>query len=85
MTVHDAPSLAMLLTEVGAFRDEPFTLIDVGCSGGLYEPAHDFMPDIRAVGFDPLISEVDRLNRTLTAACGSQSVPWTLPPSMASW
>ena len=63
MTVHDAPSLAMLLTEVGAFRDEPFTLIDVGCSGGLYEPAHDFMPDIRAVGFDPLISEVDRLNR----------------------
>jgi len=60
---HDAPSLAMLLTEVGAFRDEPFTLIDVGCSGGLYEPAHDFMPDLRAVGFDPLISEVDRLNR----------------------
>ena len=53
----------MLLTEVGAFRDEPFTLIDVGCSGGLYEPAHDFMPDLRAVGFDPLISEVDRLAR----------------------
>ena len=53
----------MLLTEVGAFQDEPFTLIDVGCSGGLYEPAHDFMPDLRAVGFDPLISEVDRLAR----------------------
>ena len=59
---HDPPSLATLLTKVGAFQDEPFTLIDVGCSGGLYEPAHDFMPDLRAVGFDPLVSEIDRLN-----------------------
>ena len=61
--MHDAPSLASLLTATGAFQEEPFTLVDVGCSGGLYEPARDFMPDLRAVGFDPLISEIGRLNR----------------------
>ena len=56
-----APSLARILTDLGAFTDEPFTLIDVGCSGGIFNPALDFIPSIKAVGFDPITDEVERL------------------------
>lgn len=57
-------SVAQLLTQVGAFQQDPFCLVDVGCSGGLVEAASHFSPHLRAVGFDPLISEVERLRAT---------------------
>lgn len=56
-----APSLARILTDAGAFTNEPFTLLDVGCSDGIFNPALDFIPSIRAVGFDPVTDEVERL------------------------
>ncbi len=59
-----APSLARILTDAGAFVDEPFTLIDVGCSGGIFNPALEFTPSLKAVGFDPITDEVDRLQAT---------------------
>ncbi len=59
-----APSLARILTDAGAFVDEPFTLIDVGCSGGIFNPALEFAPSLKAVGFDPITDEVDRLQAT---------------------
>ncbi len=59
-----APSLARILTDVGAFVDEPFTLIDVGCSGGIFSPALEFTPSLKAVGFDPITDEVERLQAT---------------------
>ena len=55
------PTLARVLTDAGTFRDAPFTLIDVGCSGGLIDMAGEFSPNLRAVGFDPLTTEVERL------------------------
>lgn len=61
MTLSDAPSLARVLTDAGTFHDAPFTVIDVGCSGGLVDLADEFSPDLRAVGFDPLTTEVERL------------------------
>jgi FkbM family methyltransferase len=61
VTPPDTPTLARLLTDAGTFRDAPFTLIDVGCSGGLIDMAGEFSPDLRAVGFDPLTTEVERL------------------------
>lgn len=56
-----ASTLAQVLTQRGIFRSQPFTLIDVGCSGGLFDPANAFLPDLRAVGFDPIEAEVTRL------------------------
>ncbi|HEY7187259.1 MAG TPA: FkbM family methyltransferase [Vicinamibacterales bacterium] len=46
--------------------DTPFFLIDVGCSGGIEKRWDVFGDRLRAVGFDPLISEVDRLNSVNT-------------------
>src|SRR5689334_25444488 len=37
-------------------------LLDVGASGGIHTRWSDFADRLTAVGFDPLISEVDRLN-----------------------
>ena len=47
--------------DAGLLGDEYFRLIDVGCSGGL-DPAWGYLgPALRAVAFDPLISEIERL------------------------
>ncbi|HMD70154.1 MAG TPA: FkbM family methyltransferase [Bryobacteraceae bacterium] len=50
------------LVERGVFRDDPFSLVDVGCSGGIPEQWRHFEDQIQAVGFDPLIREIERLN-----------------------
>ncbi len=39
------------------------TLVDVGASGGLDPLWRQFEPGLRAIGFDPLETEVDRLNQ----------------------
>jgi FkbM family methyltransferase len=43
--------------------DEPFTLVDVGCSGGIDSAFRVFGENLVAVGFDPNIAEVNRLRR----------------------
>ena len=40
----------------------PFFLIDVGCSRGIDNRWHLFGEHLRAIGFDPLVAEIDRLN-----------------------
>src|SRR5208337_4344738 len=40
---------------------EAFTLIDVGCSGGLDPAWRDFGSRLRAFGFDPQVQEIERL------------------------
>ena len=40
----------------------PFFLLDVGCSGGIEYRWHFFGDHLRAIGFDPLVAEIDRLN-----------------------
>lgn len=40
----------------------PFTLVDVGCSGGLASEFRNFGGNLRAVGVDPNVDEVQRLN-----------------------
>jgi Methyltransferase FkbM domain len=47
----------------GLFGDEPFVLVDVGCSGGIAEHWRQFEPALRAFGFDPLVRECERLNK----------------------
>ena len=41
---------------------EPFTLIDVGCSGGIHPAWRIFGQQLRALGVDPMIAECERLN-----------------------
>jgi len=40
----------------------PFFLLDVGCSGGIEQRWRIFGDRLRAIGFDPLVAEIDRLN-----------------------
>ncbi len=44
-----------------------FMLIDVGCSGGISSLWRQFGDRLHAHGFDPLIAEVERLNKTESA------------------
>jgi FkbM family methyltransferase len=41
---------------------EPFSLIDVGASGGIAQYWSVFGPTLKAIGFDPYVTEVERLN-----------------------
>ncbi len=49
-----------------ALGDGRFTLIDVGCSGGLDEGWRVFGDRLRAFGFDPSVHEIDRLTQAET-------------------
>jgi FkbM family methyltransferase len=68
----------------------PFLLLDVGCSGGLDQRWSAFGDRLRAVGFDPLIAEVDRLNAVNTnqgvrfeaAFVGCHDFDSLFPPSL---
>lgn len=46
--------------------EKNFTLIDVGCSGGIESYWIDHFGDnLSAIGFDPLVTEIERLNSSL--------------------
>lgn len=57
-----------LIMERGLFKDNPFVLIDVGCSGGISSVWRKFGGDLIAFGFDPQISECRRLQAQETNA-----------------
>lgn len=57
----DEPQLTRLLVERGMFRRDPVHIVDVGASGGIDSYWHEFGDQLRAVGFDPLIVEIERL------------------------
>jgi hypothetical protein len=46
----------------GAFAREPFVLADVGASGGIARHWRHLEPALKAYGFDPLVTECERLN-----------------------
>jgi hypothetical protein len=54
--------LTQCLVERGLFSDDPFRLIDVGCSGGISKFWQIFQTSLQALGIDPVIDECDRLN-----------------------
>ena len=55
------PPLTTLLASLDCFKEEPFFLVDIGASGGIEPHWNTFIPYLRAVGFDPLVAEVERL------------------------
>jgi FkbM family methyltransferase len=56
------PPLTRHLVSRGLFQDDPFQLVDVGASGGIDGYWEAFEPTLRAIGFDSLVNEVNRLN-----------------------
>ena len=60
--IQSDPKLTKSLVAGGAFQSAPICLADVGASGGIDYYWNLFGRDLRAVGFDPLIKEVERLN-----------------------
>lgn len=55
------PHFTLDLVRQGRLRSTPFTLIDVGCSGGLAPLWRRFEPDLRALAIDPVVTECARL------------------------
>jgi FkbM family methyltransferase len=56
------PKLTKSLVVKGVLQSSPLGLVDVGASGGIDYYWNVFDTCLRAVGFDPLIKEVERLN-----------------------
>ena len=49
------------------FKNSPFSLIDVGCSGGISNIWNIYEPYLKAYGIDPVIAECENLNRNKTS------------------
>ena len=60
-TIYD-PILPTALRKLAGDPLGELTVIDVGASGGIDQIWRHFEPRFRAVGFDPLVPEVERLN-----------------------
>lgn len=58
------PHFTLDVVRRGLLQEHPFTLIDVGCSGGLSPLWRQFEPHLRAVGIDPVVEECRRLAAT---------------------
>lgn len=53
--------LTSYVLERRLWGERPLFLLDVGCSGGIEKRWRAFGDRLRAVGFDPLVAEIDRL------------------------
>jgi hypothetical protein len=62
----------------------PFFLLDVGCSGGIEQRWRIFGDRLRAIGFDPLVAEIDRLNAANTHAGVSYVAAFITAPDYES-
>ena len=65
MGVKAFPMTAYLVGK-GLFRDNPFALVDAGCRGGIEECWRVFGDDLRAMGIDPMVAEIKRLQSAET-------------------
>jgi len=61
--INQNPILPARFAESSRYLIEELMLIDVGASGGIDSFWRCFGSSLKAVGFDPLIAEVDRLNK----------------------
>jgi len=59
-------TLTQCLVEKGLFANSPFTLVDVGCGGGLVPVWRQFQAGLRAIGVDPQVEECRRLQAAET-------------------
>src|SRR5688572_25364680 len=59
------PPTPFLRLVAGGFQDT-FTLVDIGCSGGLADTWRAWGQHLRAFGFDPNLAEIERLTAAET-------------------
>ena len=59
------PATHFLVTQ-NLFKDSPFTLIDIGCSGGISKSWRVFGNNLRAYAVDPMLSEIESLKTAET-------------------
>lgn len=79
-----------LVVDGGCWGDSDLCLLDVGASGGIHKRWSLLGNRLTAVGFDPLVAEVDRLNRLETrpkvryeaASVGCHDYDSLFPPSI---
>lgn len=60
--INYAPRMTAALVDAGAFRDRPFTVVDVGARGGIASYWSVFGQDLRIIGFDLDPEECARLS-----------------------
>jgi len=63
MSVRTDFAATQYLVDAGAFSEDPFTLIDVGCRGGIHSRWQAFGDNLKAYAIDPLIAEIEELAR----------------------
>jgi hypothetical protein len=86
------PFLKSVVAQGKLLAASPFTLVDVGASGGIGTYWKVFEPCLRAFGFDPLVKECGRLNREeknpnvryIDCFLGSKRFPELFPTDVAS-
>jgi Methyltransferase FkbM domain len=58
------PQISRTIASGGLLNEDPFLLLDVGCSGGIHPSWRTLTPHLVAYGFDPDRDEVARLRRS---------------------
>jgi Methyltransferase FkbM domain len=77
--IRPAKSFLRLLSD--RLSGDRFTLIDIGCSGGIDEIWRTFGSHLRAFGFDPNLQDIARLNAGETPQTGVEYVTAFVGPS----
>lgn len=54
-------AMTQAIVKEGKLSNTPFTLLDIGCSGGIARFWRVFTPSLIAIGIDPVKSEINRL------------------------
>lgn len=72
-------------TQRGWLNGIEIFLLDVGASGGIDQFWNQFRPHLRAVGFDPLVNEVERLNAEEPDPKVSYEAAWIGDGLRRSW
>ncbi|MCW8130405.1 MAG: FkbM family methyltransferase [Planctomycetota bacterium] len=57
------PKLVPMVFALPKMAEADVFLLDVGASGGIPQSWKAWSPHLKAIGFDPLVNEIDRLNR----------------------
>lgn len=59
--------------------DDPFVVVDVGCSMGLEPGLRQFEPNLAGLGVDPLLSEIERLSEAESNPNIHYEAAWIAP------
>ncbi len=78
------PAKSFLRQLAGQLGDTRFTLIDIGCSGGIDEVWRIFGSRLRAFGFDPNLQDIERLNAAEAKHSGVEYIAAFVGPPPAA-